>query len=182
MKKKKMKKGVKIIIIILIMIVLGLSSYFITKKLSDDYIKNNKVVENISIEKFINKFNENLTSNNFNDKLMITDEVIDKNTYWINLTDEIIIALNVDKEKKDKTSAIIRVNGIAYNIEDIENSEAEKYLKILIKTNNEKLSMKEIEDMINKSNKSKKVYKYKGLGILKIKKDNDITYNIYRYN
>ena len=177
-----MKKSVKITIIILIMIILGLTSYFITKKLSDDYIKNNKIVENISVEKFINKFNENLTNNNFKEKLMLTDEVIDKNTYWINLTDEVTIALNVDKEKKDKTSSIVRVNGLAYNEEDIEYHEAEKYLKVLIKTNNEKLSMKEINDMINKSNNSKSTYIYKGIGIYKSKKEKDVIYTIYRYN
>lgn len=186
-----MKKGVKITIIILTIIIVGLLSYFITNKITTNYIKNNKTVDDISVEKFIEKFNKNLEDNNFKDKLELKDENAVNKTYWINLNDDVTIALLVDNVKSDKVSATVRITGLSYK-DEVDKDEMEKYLKVLIKTNNEKLSNNEIEKMIKNANdmtdikekngeKTSNTFEYKGLGIDKNIKSDTIIYRIARY-
>lgn len=187
-----MKKVLKIIFIILILLIVGFGSYFLSKKITENYIQNNLVVEDITLEDFINKFNKNLKSENIDESIELGDVIALNKTYWLKLNDNIDIALMVDKVESNKEKAILRISALSYNSDLEENKDYEKYLKILIKTNNEKLSNDEIKKIIKNSSDmsdSKKenglttsnVFDYKGLGVDKTISEELNTYRIARY-
>ena len=186
-----MKKVIKIITIIIAVLSIGTLSYLITNKITTDHITKNNTIENISVKQFISEFNKNLKEQDLEESISIEEVTADKNnTYWLILNDNFDIAIKVDKVTKKPEKDIVRLTGLAYNTEYDEKDEIEKYIKILLKTNNSKLTSKKIDEMlervnkIDKSSKEKatsKLFEYKGLGIDKTKDETNTMYRIARY-
>ena len=187
-----MKKIFKTIIIIIILLIIGILSYFITNKITTKHFKENNTIENITIDEFINQFNNNLKDLELEEKLSLEGVVADNNnTYWLILNDNFDVALKVDKITKEPLNDIVRVSGLAYNIDCEEKEEIEKYSKILLKTNNSKLSNNKINEMLKMVNKiddspktkvTSELFEYKGLAIDKIKDETNIMYRVARYD
>lgn len=187
-----MKKGLKIIIIIVAVLVIGLLSYLITNKITTEHIIKNNTIEDITIEKFINEFNKNLKEQEIEEVISLDEVTADDNdTYWLILNDNFDIAIKVDKVTKDIEKDTVRLTGLAYNTEYEEKEEIEKYIKILLKTNNIKLTNEKIDEMLDSVNKidksskekvSSEVFEYKGLGIDKTKDKTNTMYRIARYS
>ncbi len=187
-----MKKIVKIIILVLVLILVGFGSYFLSRKITENYINENLVVKDIKIKDFIDKFNDNLKKENISEKLELGNTIAFNKTFWLELTDNIDIAVLVDEEKEKKEDSIVRITALSYDSKLEKTKEYEKYLKVLIKTNNDKLSSKEIEKIIDKASdmskatdkndtKTSPTYDYKGLGVDKTITSNDNAYRIARY-
>lgn len=189
-----MKKSIKIPLIIIFIILVGLGSYLITKSLVKNYITKNNTIENISLKDFTDRFNKNLEKENFDTKLNIGENIADNNkTYWISLEEDIDIAIMMDKVTNNKNKDIVRISGISYK-NDYENTDKIKqYLEILIKSNNPKLTEKDINMMIKNANDTKDAvtknnntttanFDYKGLSIDKNIGEENTIYRIARYN
>jgi len=189
-----MKKGIKIALIIIFIILIGFGSYFISKVITENYLKENKTIEDINLKAFVSNFNKNLKENNIDVEVSIDEVEADENkTYWINLEEDIDIAILMDKVSKNKEEDIVRITGLAFETDYEDNKKIENYLKIMLKTNNSKLNDNDINTMIKKANdmsnateedgnKTSKNFEYKGLGIDKNMNSESAIYRIARYN
>ena len=186
-----MNKVIKIIITTIIILSIGLLSYLITNNITTDHIIKNNTIENISVKQFISEFNKNLKEQDLEEQISLDEATADKNnTYWLILNDNFDVVVKVDKVTKNIENDTVRLNGLAYNTEYDEKDEIEKYIKILLKTNNSKLTDETINEMlesVNKIDKSSKekatseLFEYKGLGIDKTKDEINAMYRIARY-
>ena len=189
-----MKKGIKIALIIIFIILIGFGSYFISKVITENYLKENKTIEDINLKAFVSNFNKNLKENNIDVEVSIDEVEADENkTYWINLEEDIDIAILMDKVSKNKEEDIVRITGLAFETDYEDNKKIENYLRIMLKTNNSKLNDNDINTMIKKANdmsnateedgnKTSKNFEYKGLGIDKNMNSESAIYRIARYN
>ena len=187
-----MKKSLKIIIIIIVLLIIGALSYFITNKITTKHFNENNTIKNITINDFINEFNNNLKELELEESLSLENVVADSNnTYWLILNDEFDVAIKVDRITKKPEKDIVRLSGLAYNTDYEEKEEIEKYSKILLKTNNSKLSNKKINEILNSVNKiddspktkiTSELFEYRGLAIDKIKDETNVMYRIARYD
>lgn len=187
-----MKKSLKIIIIIIVLLIVGTLSYFITNKITTEHFNKNNTIKNITVNDFINDFNNNLKTLELEESISLENVVADSNnTYWLILNDYFDVAIKVDKITKNPEKDIVRLSGLAYNTDCEEKEEIEKYSKILLKTNNSKLSNKKINEILNSVNKiddspktkiTSELFEYKGLAIDKTKDKTNIMYRIARYD
>jgi len=189
-----MKKGIKIALIIIFIILIGVGSYFIAKSITENYLKENNIIEDINLKEFVSSFNKNLKENKIDLKLSIHETEVDANkTYWINLEEDIDIAIMMDKVTDNKEKDTVRITGLAFKTGYEDNEKINNYLKILVKTNNPKLSNDDINKMIKNAdnmkgstkedgNETSKTYDYKGLGIDKNINSESTIYRIARYN
>lgn len=189
-----MKKGIKIVLIVIFIILIGVGSYFISKVITENYMKETKTVEDINLKEFVSSFNKNLKENNIDIELSIDESEADTNkTYWINLEEDIDIAIMMDKVSENKEKDTVRITGLAYKTGYEDTEKINNYLKALLKTNNYKLSNSDINKMIENANNMKdstkedenetsKTSEYKGLGIDKNINSESTIYRIARYN
>ncbi len=184
-KKKKLTKK-QIIILIIITIVLGILCYFISteitksiidhitmeeKKKNEDYsdLLKPETIDNISLQDFINNYNENATES-------ISIESIDNNRviidnieieFYLNNNNINIISINFDKKNK-KVKEIISNIIIANNKEITDESIELIYNKVF-----ETLGYTK-----DKRSETSEFYQYKGLEFsLKKHKNNDYKYS-----
>ena len=189
-----MKKGIKIALIVIFIILIGVGSYFISKVITENYMKETKTVEDINLKEFVTSFNKNLKKNNIDIELSIDESEADANkTYWINLEEDIDIAIMMDKVTENKEKDTVRITGLAYKTGYENTEKINNYLKTLLKTNNYKLSNDDINKMIKNAdnmkestkkdgNETSKTFDYKGLGIDKNINSESTIYRIARYN
>lgn len=188
-----MKKYIKIALIIIMIGIVGVGSYFISKIITESYLKENKTVENINLKKFVTEFNKNLKDYKIDTELSLEEVEVDNKTYWIDIEENIDIAIMMDKVTDNKEKNIVRISGLAFKTGYEDTDKINSYLKVLIKTNNPKLSNVGINKMIKNANNMKdstkkdenetsKTYDYKGLGIDKNINSDTTIYRIARYN
>jgi len=190
-----MKKGIRITLIIILMTIIGTGSYFISKEVTESYLKDNKTIKDINLETFVTDFNKNLKESNINLELIIDEDVVanENKTYWINIEEGIDIAVLMDKITENKNKDVVRVTGLAFKTDYEDKEKIESYLKVLLKTNNPKLSDEDINKMIKNANnmnnstekdgnKTSKTFEYKGLGIDQNSNLESTIYRIARYN
>jgi len=190
-----MKKGIRITLIIILMTIIGTGSYFISKEVTESYLKDNKTIKDINLETFVTDFNKNLKESNINLELIIDEDVVanENKTYWINIQEGIDIAVLMDKITENKNKDVVRVTGLAFKTDYEDKEKIESYLKVLLKTNNPKLSDEDINKMIKNANnmnnstekdgnKTSKTFEYKGLGIDQNSNLESTIYRIARYN
>ena len=190
----KMKKGIKILLVIIFIIIVGVGSYFISKNVTDNYLRENNTVEDIKLKNFVINFNKNLKNNKIDVELSINEvEANENSTYWINLEEGIDIAIMMDKVSDNKESDTVRITGLAYATNYEDTGKINNYLKALIKTNNSNLNNDDINKMIKNAdnmkdsikeegNETSKTFDYKGLGIDKNINSESTIYRIARYN
>ena len=189
-----MKKGIKIALIIVFLAIIGVGSYFIATSITKNYLKENKTVEDINFKEFVSTFNKNLKENKI-ESVLSTEEISadDNKTYWIDIEENINIAVMMDKVTDNKEKDIVRITGLAFKTGYEDTDKINNYLKSLIKTNNPKLSKDDINKMIKNANNMKgstkkdgnetsKTFDYKGLGIDKNINSETTMYRIARYN
>ena len=188
-----MQKALKIILIFIFILLIGIGSYFISKRITENYIKNNKIVEDINIKTFIDKFNKNLKNNNIDFEVSIDNIKADNNkTYWINLEEDIDLAIMVDKISDNINNDIVRITGLAFSTNYKDSKKINNYLEIMLDTNNPRLTEKDKKKMIdnandmskaikNGDNKTSPTFDYKGLGIDKNINSETTMYRIARY-
>ncbi len=189
-----MKKGIKIALIVIFIILIGIGSYFISKVITENYMKETKTVEDINLKEFVSSFNKNLKENTIDIELSIDEANADANkTYWINLEEDIDIAIMMDKVTDNKEKDTVRITGLAYKTGYEDTEKINNYLKTLLKTNNSKLNNDDINNMIKNAdnmkestkkdgNETSKTFDYKGLGIDKNINSESTIYRIARYN
>ncbi|MBE6153239.1 MAG: hypothetical protein E7166_03325 [Firmicutes bacterium] len=190
-----MKKGIRITLIIILMTIIGTGSYFISKEVTESYLKDNKTIKDINLETFVTDFNKNLKESNMDLELIIDEDVVanENKTYWINIQEGIDIAVLMDKITENKNKDVVRVTGLAFKTDYEDKEKIESYLKVLLKTNNPKLSDEDINKMIKNANnmnnstekdgnKTSKTFEYKGLGIDQNSNLESTIYRIARYN
>ena len=70
-----MKKYIKIALIIIMIVLVGVGSYFVSKIITENYLKENKTVENINLKKFVTEFNKNLKDYKIDTELSLDEGV-----------------------------------------------------------------------------------------------------------
>lgn len=189
-----MKKGIKIGLIIIFLAIIGVGSYFIGKTLIGNYLIEQNTIEEVNLKEFVSTFNKNLNKNKVDIVLTTEETEVDTNkTYWIDVEENIDIAILMDKISDKPDNDIVRITGVAFKTGYEDMDKINTYLKVLIKTNNPKLSNSEVNKMIENANNMKnsikkdenetsKTYDYKGLGIDKNINSETTIYRIVRYN
>lgn len=189
-----MNKGIKIVLIIIFLILIGIGSYFIVRTITKNYLKETKTIKNINLKPFISNFNKNLEEYEMETELSIDEIEADKNkTYWIKIEEDVSIAIMMDKITENKNEDVVRISGLAYSTDYSDTEKINKYIEILIKTNNSKLNNNDIKTMIKNANdmsksiekdgnKTSPTFDYKGLGIDKNINSETTMYRIARYD
>lgn len=189
-----MKKGIKIGLIITFLAIIGVGSYFIGKTLIGNYLIEQNTIEEVNLKEFVSTFNKNLNKNKVDIVLTTEETEVDTNkTYWIDVEENIDIAILMDKISDKPDNDTVRITGLAFKTGYEDMDKINTYLKVLIKTNNPKLSNSEVNKMIENANNMKnsikkdenetsKTYDYKGLGIDKNINSETTIYRIVRYN
>lgn len=188
-----MKRYIKIALIIILIGIVGVGSYFVSKIITEKYLKENKTVNNINLKEFVTEFNKNLKDYKIDTELSLEEVEVDNKTYWIDIEENIDVAIMMDKITDNKEKDTVRISGLAFTTGYEDTDKLNNYLKVLIKTNNSKLSNSDINKMIKNANNMKdstkkddnetsKTYDYKGLGIDKNINSETTIYRIARYN
>lgn len=176
-------------VICLIVVVLAIISYFgINYYLKKD-LENAKNELQQTIEKYgyVEKENVLTVISKFNTEIMdsgleypASDDylTIENNEYWYGLFDDIHCFVIPEKFSNNKEADIVSMTGIYYPKNSQNKDLALKYIKNLIKANNNQLSDTEISNLVNKAEKSKNSENVQsGKGIALALKETDEYYN-----
>ncbi len=176
-------------VICLIVVVLAIVSYFgINYYLDKDLEKTkNELQETIEKYGYVEKENVLTIISKFNTEIMdsgldypASDDylTIENNEYWYGLYDDIHCFVIPEKFTGDKEKDIVAMIGIYYPKNSQNKDLALKYVKNLVKVNNDKLSDNEISSLVNKAEKSKNSENVQsGKGIALALKETDEYYN-----
>lgn len=186
-----MNKSNKIIIIIsLIVIFFSISGYFgikyyLKKDLEkaksnlEETIEKYGYIEKENVLTLISKFNTEIMDNGLEFPASDDYLTIENNEYWYGLYDDIHCFIIPEKFTGNKEEDIVAMIGIYYPKNSPNKELAQKYVINLLKANNNKLTDKDIKDLINNSNNlsSKNKNAQSGKGIALALKETDDYYN-----
>lgn len=176
-------------VICLIAVELAIISYFgISYYLDKDLEKaKNELQETIEKYGYVEKENVLTVISKFNTEIMdsgleypASDDylTIENNEYWYGLFDDIHCFVIPEKFSNNKEADIVSMTGIYYPKNSQNKDLALKYIKNLIKANNNQLSDTEISNLVNKAEKSKNSENVQsGKGIALALKETDEYYN-----
>lgn len=176
-------------VICLIVVVLAIISYFgINYYLKKDLEKaKNELQQTIEKYGYVEKENVLTVISKFNTEIMdngleypASDDylTIENNEYWYGLFDDIHCFVIPEKFSNNKEADIVSMTGIYYPKNSQNKDLALKYIKNLIKANNNQLSDTEISNLVNKAEKSKNSENVQsGKGIALALKETDEYYN-----
>lgn len=176
-------------VICLIAVALAIISYFgISYYLDKDLEKaKNELQETIEKYGYVEKENVLTVISKFNTEIMdsgleypASDDylTIENNEYWYGLFDDIHCFVIPEKFSNNKEADIVSMTGIYYPKNSQNKDLALKYIKNLIKANNNQLSDTEISNLVNKAEKSKNSENVQsGKGIALALKETDEYYN-----
>lgn len=176
-------------VICLIAVALAIISYFginyylkkDLEKAKDDLqqtIEKYGYVEKENVLTVISKFNTEIMDNGLEYPASDDYLTIENNEYWYGLYDDIHCFVIPEKFSNNKEEDIVSMTGIYYPKNSQNKDLALKYIKNLIKANNNQLSDTEISNLVNKAEKSKNNENIQsGKGIALALKETDEYYN-----
>lgn len=136
------------------------------KSLQETYEKYGWVEEE-SVNTIIAKFNTEIMDTGLGTPASDDYMVIDNELYWFALTDDITFYLKPVKFSGEKESDILDMSALHFSKDNYDESTALKYVKLLIKANNDKITDSEMDELLKelKENASSKKTANNGKGI-----------------
>lgn len=177
-----------VVIILSIVVSLGIKLYLnkdLEKKeqnLQDTYEKYG-LVEMETVNNLVAKFNTQIMDNGLNTPASNDYMTVKDNIYWFALTDSIYYFLKPIKFSNIEND-IVNMNALYFKKDNYNEVESLKYVKFLIKANNEEITDSEIENLIKEA-KEKSSFGLssnngKGISISFVETDDHYEYQVVR--
>lgn len=189
----KLKKEI-IITAIVAVIAVGVSfgvKYFLNKDLEEqkeelqENIDKYGIVERETVETTVAKFNTQIKENSSLNPAMNEYLTMDNGEYWYGLIEGIYCYITPEEFTGDKTKDITEQISIYYEKNSKYKKDAIKYIRYLIKANNDEITESEIDELIknaeNLSKEGKTANSGKGISIGIFEGDTYFSYQINRY-
>jgi len=141
-------------------------------------------VEKETINTIIAKFNAEIMDGGLNTPASDDYMVIENNMYWFALTDNISYYLKPVEFSGNKENDILDMSALYFDKDKYNEDLALKYVKLLIKANNEKITDSEIENLIKeakeKSSSKKSANNGKGISVGLLETNEHYEYQVIR--
>lgn len=190
--KSKAKRIIIICIIIIVISILGYFGvkYYLEKNLErqeqelQDFIDKYGILEKENIEVTIAKFNTQIKDNSTLNLAMDNYLTIDNEQYWYGLIEGVYCFVIPEKFTGDLKKDITKKINIYYSKESNYKENEMKYIRFLIKANNDKITEDEIDELISEaqelSSDKKTANNGKGINIGIFENEDHIEYQITR--
>lgn len=145
-----MNKKLKTVLIILFVALIAILILVMSNKYNE-YTANKNKLSQLTVQEFINAFNQNLKDTGIEDEAQ--NDIASSNAkkeYKFKLESGMELIIGCDDEKTDLDADIVRASCISYSETLTDTVLTNKYLSILIKTNNPALSQEEIQAILEK--------------------------------
>lgn len=108
-------------------------------------------VEEETVNTIVAKFNTEIMDGGLNTPAMDDYMVMDNGYYWFGITEDISLYLKPVEFSENKENDILDMSGIRFAKEGYDESKALKYVKSLIKANNNNLTDTEIDSLMTEA-------------------------------
>ena len=141
-------------------------------------------VEEETVNTIVAKFNTEIMDNGLNTPASDDYMVTDNGYYWFGLTDSISYYLKPVEFTEDKEKDALDMSGLKFDKEGYDEEKSLKYVKYLIKANNDKITDSEIDSLLKeakeKSSDKKTANNGKGISVGFVESDNQYEYQVIR--
>lgn len=141
-------------------------------------------VEKETVNTILAKFNTGIMDGGLNTPASDDYMVIENDLYWFALTDNISYYLKPVEFSGNKENDILDMSALYLKKDNYNEDTALKYVKLLIKANNEEITDSEIENLIKeakeKSSSKESANNGKGISVGLLETDNHYEYQVVR--
>lgn len=192
MKKNKILIIVSVVLIIIATLTYFIINFFLEKDLENQKKELNKTIEKYgtveqeTIEMLVAKFNTEVVDNGMEYPAREDYYTTNNTEYWYGLYDDIYLFIVPEKYTGNRKKDIVKIAAIYYPKDSPNKELSLKYVKNLLKANQEYLTASDIDKLITKaqelSSKKENAQSKKGIALAYKELDNKATYQVVRIN